>query len=537
MADIPGRPAGASTVPQPVGLPPEAGAGSEPYRPLSLLALMAFVLGAGYAGLVVLGGVAGFASRHSRLFGLLLLAAVLLGPLLAVLRRDRRSGRMLTGSLWAIGVLLTILGLGGLIAYSGSSPWQLPGTLWPMPLAAIVLAWLAGSRIRASEGTLSGTALARWGLGLSLFFGLNYAAYTLSNNLALVQQSSQATEEFLELIQKGDLQQAFLRTLPQRSRPSAGADVRRILEVEHNVARGPQDAGPWATFTRTNYVRLIELGGAETTWTLTSNEPATFDRGSSHLTLLYDLVSPLGKFTLQVVTTGQETIDETGGLRRRWHIDLPGTQLVGFGETSAQRKVLDVAKRVAHDASRVWLESLRDGNVDYAYLKTLPTTQRHLQARGSLLDAPAVAVLTGVGSMGAFAAGREGQQAYAAGRKRFRTAALLDSGDFWADDSVRGPILREVRALFAGTPSLVRDASPLPIDVPRYRVEGNEIHLRIPARLMMADNTRPLYQAEAEIELVGPATGDRLVPEQFRVVKLHLIRGQTAVDPKAGPRG
>src|SRR5438094_859508 len=86
---------------------------------------------------------------------------------------------------------------------------------WPgAPVAAVLCCWIARGQIQRSEGTLSGSALAGWGIGLTLVFGLNYLAYYASTTFAIRQQAREFTREWLEMLKQGKVDEAFLRMIP-----------------------------------------------------------------------------------------------------------------------------------------------------------------------------------------------------------------------------------------------------------------------------------------------------------------------------------
>src|SRR5437660_3385416 len=114
-----------------------------------------------------------------------------------------------------------------------SRRWVLPGWTLVVPVAAAVLSWVARARIRGSEGTLGGAALTTWGLGLSLFFGLNYALYLTATFLAVRQQASDFAQEWLAELRQGHLDRAFLLTI-RPPRPAANAGLREEIELRYN---------------------------------------------------------------------------------------------------------------------------------------------------------------------------------------------------------------------------------------------------------------------------------------------------------------
>ena len=87
MAETSERPTGVTPAPLQTAAPPPSlpGAEAEPYRPLSLLAIGAFALGALYAFMVVLGGLAIFATRYPTL---LLLLVALVGAIILARQED-----------------------------------------------------------------------------------------------------------------------------------------------------------------------------------------------------------------------------------------------------------------------------------------------------------------------------------------------------------------------------------------------------------------------------------------------------------------
>src|SRR5262249_28258902 len=150
-------------------------------------------------------------------------------------------------------------GLGSLVAFSGSNPVFWPLYCLPLALASLLCAWMAASQIRSSENALRGLALAPWAAGLSLFFGLTCLAYYASIHFAVRTQARACAGECLTLIQDGKIQDAFLVTLSHKARPAPGADVRDVLEIQHNTPGGPGGSGAYSTFTRDGYVRLLQM--------------------------------------------------------------------------------------------------------------------------------------------------------------------------------------------------------------------------------------------------------------------------------------
>ena len=539
MAETSGQSSGSPPLPSvlPPVAPPPPVERQEAYRPLSLLAILAFVLGVLYSFLVILGGVVAFAVRYPRWLGILVVLALLLGPVLAVLRGDNRFGRLASLSGYSLAVLLTLLGLGGLVAYSGSTLWGLPGTLWFVPVAAVVLALLARSRIQAAEGTLGGEQLARWGLLSSLIFGLIYSAYLTSNTLAIRSQAQACGEEFLESIRKGEILQAFALSIPARNRPS-GAQLRSTLETLHNTPRGPNEGGMLSAFTQAAYVRLLQQAGPEARWVLESTNDS-FDRGNYQVTLRYRVTTPLAQFTVFIGTIGQEQFSSEAVQRRQWHIDINRT-----GEDSSLRKPgpefeqvnrqIDAARRFLND----WVALLRDRKVQGAYLETQPLSEREPLAGAILFEAPAVLAVTGLGPPGAYRADQQARATLQQGLKSFEQGNILDVSDFYADSKLKELILSQVRELFQPKPVRLFDIAMQSAEIPLFKRENGRLQVQFPGRITVIDpttgTTRPSYRLEFEAVAVGPDRKD-VKPMDFQLQTLRLTRGQTPSPEQAPP--
>jgi hypothetical protein len=482
------------------------------------------------------------ATRYPRLFALLVVAAPLVGAQVALLGKRRGAGSVATSAALGLLALAVVLGLGGLLAYSGSNPWLLlEGAGWLLVGAAVVLCWMARSRIAASEGTLGGAALAGWGLTLSLCFGLVYGAYLSSSTFAIRGQAKQLAEEYFAEIARTDdpdsLYRAFSLMLPVTGRPKS--DLRAGIEIGYNTPGDAQGKmlGMFSRFRTHRLVRLLRFGDATATFNRT--EQSSFNRGAYDVVLVYDLDTPLGKYEIQVGTTGQE-VSDASGTRRQWQIvhsqtvvlrDLGRTPLGARYEAS-----LPVANQVAHE----WAIKARLGYPG-AYLDTLDAKQRALQNSGAILQAPAMVAATGLGFPGSVAASREGVEAYTKGVAEYRKGKLLDSRDFFAaGEKARKQMLAEVTAAFQQNARIEGDLSLAESGgYPGFVENGDESEFSFPAK--MATRARgkdhPAYVIELEVVVTGPAANPRRPVSEYRVSKIRLIRGQAAPEGRGGPGG
>jgi hypothetical protein len=538
MADTSERPTNVTAAPLPAAdLPPADRPGDEPYRPLSLLALAGFALAAVYAFLVVLGGLVPVATQYPRLCALLAVAAPLVGAQAGLLSRKRSAARVAGAAGAGLLALLVVLGVGGLLAYSGTNPWLfLSGAGWFVVAAAALVCWMARSRIAASEGTLGGAGLANWGLALSLVSGLIYAAYLSSNTFAVRGQAREVAEEFIKLIaDKNDpdsLLKAFQLTLPAQSRQTA--DLRRVIEVQHNVTQDPSGRmpGAFSQFRNSQYVRLIRMGADKVSFERVNM--SEYERGAYRVGLIYRVEGPYGAVFVQVGTQGTEVTDETG-TRRRWQVMTEGCKADEY-RPNELAKQLDAGSRVAHDVVNAWMEQVRQGDTLTGYLFSLSEAERARQFGAAALTTPALPAVAGVALPGALAATSETREGLAKGQADYRAGKLIDTKTeafFAAPDNPRAKnptqhydqMLAEVKTLFSGErPNLefVQAGQPPAIAV----ADGRTTYLfpvRITTRAKGPEH--PSYMIESEVEVVAPPAG-KSGSRDYRIRSLRLIRGQ-----------
>jgi hypothetical protein len=512
------------------GLPATQG-GADPYRPLSLLALAGFLLAALYAILVTVGGLAVFAQYHPTLLKLLLVlvptGAIVLAMMIGI--RGTSGIAVFTGK--AVVWVVVVLGLGNLVAYSGSNPWMMPHSLlaWALVGAAALTCWGARARIAASENTLSGLALARWGLGLSLFFGVFYGLYLAGNIVAVRNQARDTVDEFLKLIAKDDLMQAFVRTLPQGSRP-VGPDSRDEIELKYNTpaASGSRE-GPFSAFCRTDIVRLVELGGEQTRFEPGSIEQ-DFDKERYRMVLNYKISGPVGTYDAVISAIGMAV---GGSGKRQWHVDPSGIRVIFKPPNDENVQDLFKTGLAAHSFVRDWaMRKVRMGDLDEAYMDTVPPEQREKQRNDCLLAFPATGALTGVSCV---PLRTSASKAYLEGRQAFAEGSLLIDKEIWprSGQRIRDEVAN-VRKLFAGTLSTYITELEVPLaNIPRIEASGKQAVVGITCHILFRrpEGGPPVYSIECEAAVEVPIASMPMA-SQMRIRSLRLLRGRTVTPPK-----
>src|SRR5262249_14159315 len=226
-------------------LVPERPAEPDVYRPLSMLALAAILVGGGYAVLMTLVTLVAFFKGFTLFLGL-----------------------------WTLFFPV----LGALLAYAGSQ------------------------HIQRSEGVLGGLALTTWAWRLSVFFGLGYVAYYGATYLAVSLQAENFTKEWFEKIHQGKINHAFLETIEPAKRKS---DQPFVDDAEHMFSRYGMSIGrrkgPLIGFQELDVVRLLQEEGPDVQIKSQGVKSLEFEKGGFQVVLTYQLTTPEGVFDYQLM--------------------------------------------------------------------------------------------------------------------------------------------------------------------------------------------------------------------------------------------
>jgi hypothetical protein len=461
-------------------LPPESAA--EPYRPLSLLAAGAFALAAVYA---------------------------------------------------------LIIGGGGLYSLFTHTPLLLPVMLFGVPLVSVVLAWMARTRIQESEGTLSGLALAKWALTLSTLFGLVYAAWYVATALAVRQQARTFAEQWLKDLTQGKLDQAFWLTKVPRP-ATAPADLRRTLEMRYNSAPGLPSQGTPSGLALADYVRLMQMGGSDTTIEFHGFDNWGLDKGDYLVGMTWQLRTPLAAFLLHVTVKGSESRTKPREFEgRQWQVVLDRTGIVNAeGKQSASaiefsKEGPELAGFVARGKNLAmnWLRTVGETRLERAWLETLGPAERKAWSvtKASRANVPALALGSSYFQAGA---GRE-----AISWSSFINGNLIrgEKDGFWAaDESIRQNVLTSVKNMFApgGQHYKAMVQGPEGQYIPIFSLDGKRLRVEFDCFLGFDRGEQVPLLIETRVVVVFEPEGldpnKELDPNTatWRVESLDLLRGK-----------
>jgi hypothetical protein len=435
-------------------------------------------------------------------------------------------------SLFALGALVLAaayaltVAVGVLISLLNHTPLLLP--LWTLliPVGTALCCGFARYRIQTSEGTLSGLPLTTWGLGLSLLFGLGYAAYYTATFLAIRNQAQDSVQKWLQELREGHTEKAFWLTVP----PSARTEGRQELEIQFNTpaATGnPTNRGPYSNFVSADFVRLLTLGGDQTTTRFDGVEEWGWEKDGFLVKLRYQVTTPYATFPLIVATHGMDSRsrDKPG---RQWTILMPSSQTDGQPRFTEEGETLMKQGRSSSEFTQIWVQAVNRDGLANGYLLTLPVDERVRQVR--------IARRFGLLAVAGFGALLDNEsRAFTDGLLKYQQGNLVqaDSPTFWADATQREAIISAVKKLFDPQHNeKPLELRPLQVMIPDVRREGDDVCVRQDIRLTLKRGPNdPPFLVDASLVLVENPN-DRKAG--WRVKAIELVRGRTAA-PAGGP--
>ncbi|HVS39763.1 MAG TPA: hypothetical protein VMS17_29670 [Gemmataceae bacterium] len=258
--------------------------------------------------------------------------------------------------------------LGGVVALFNHTPMLLPIWTLAIPIAAAAVCWAARTRIRKSEGALSGARLAMWGVGLSLIVGLLYTAYYAGNYMAVTAQAKSFTDQWLDLLKKDQLDRAFMYTLAPEERPADDAGLRDSLELNND--RGGPNGGQLTSFRGSELVRQFQQDAGKADLQFLGVSSWEYNHGSYTVAVAYRVAT--AAMTVDVQVTAVATDDQNG--ERQWR--AMETHYLKNPAFTSEGDRMALLTGQARDFAQQWLDNIVGSHPDQAYLQTLPPTER-----------------------------------------------------------------------------------------------------------------------------------------------------------------
>jgi len=440
---------------------------------------------------------------------------------------------------FAIGMLYAlIVTVVGIVAFRNATPEFL--SYWSLlPIIAAVLCVLAWVQINRSEGTLAGAALAKWGLVVSITFGLGYAAFSTATYLAVADQADAFAQQFFNELKQNKVNAAYLLTQETSVRQGVQPEDDQAMEIRFN-AGGDNAPGPsLGRFRNSDLARILRQGGPETKMSPLGISDWSYKNGYK-VRRQYAISNEEGKgvVDLSVLSTDSRNRDFP---KREWAVILLET-----GLRSWERTDLGVERDLQRQNTKKfldrWAEFVTSGQLELAFLMTLPEDERGKTHKEFMAQRAAAALA--VCSMPARTDMSTVLLAYPALDSQFTREVYLKG---FYDFATRGLIFEENKVAIDDQPTLKVLKEKLPLlfrpgfegaPSPMIKVIGclqptvndKPGKLGFPNRCQI--NVTPQYRCDVTILVEGsdkwPTPGSKHSPG-WRIARMQVLSGTDVV--------
>jgi hypothetical protein len=440
-------------------------------------------------------------------------------------------------ALYAVVVLI-----GAAVALFGRTPWLMPGWTFALPVAALFVCWVAGTRIRDSEGSLSGQAFATWGIRLTILVVLTYGAYYTATFFAIRGQAVERADDFFEQLKQGQNEQAFLMAMgiPAKDvKDMDSAKLRNEIEARFNNPKAQPGVGSmggeYTRFLQSHFVRFIAMDGPKANITLRGVNDWAHNKDGYQVVLKYYIETTMAVFEMDVVTVGRDPKPgEPKG--RQWGVRLPrdpGAESLKW--TQRGKEIMDGTVKTAQQFANSFTERVNQNQWLEAYLETLPPSERsRMQKSLSALPFLMASPMAGLSSLGLVDANC---RAFLASEKTLESSKLirLDDKTFWAGKQQRAEIIQRVLDTFKVGP---QGRSPFNLQLqsalPLIREREGKTEVVFDAGLMYLDSSaKPQYTVQGQLIVAAEGSDAKHAPSAWYVESINAESGRTPPEPPA----
>jgi hypothetical protein len=259
-----------------------------------------------------------------------------------------------------------VVGALAVVAFSSGQTLFLPVWLVLFPAIAVACALIARLQIRRSEGTLSGGALATWAWWLGTLFGLGFLAFYFATYLAVTKQAKDFSEVWLSKLREGKMTEAFLLTQEPAVRKFDKASDKEAILERYGVMPLRARKGPLAAFEDRDVARIFLQGGPKTQFSSLGAKNWQYDKGGYKVWQTFLIVSPLGAWDVQVTVQSAEGPEFEG---RQWFVSLNDCAVTGKTD-SPLGMAIDYFRKQSRSFLRDWIFKLADNRGEDAYYDT-----------------------------------------------------------------------------------------------------------------------------------------------------------------------
>jgi hypothetical protein len=208
----------------------------------------------------------------------------------------------------ALAFVLGVVVLGGIALWTGL-PMVLPGFLG-LAAAGFGVSLAGWLHVRRAEGARAGLALARWGMGLSLVFGVAYTAYVVAKDLAVRLEAQAFADAWLAKLIRSEVESAFLETRPPDQRQGDDPGDRVRLEARYGAVELPR-------FRQQQLVQQLSQWGSATSFECQGVRRWSYVGAGYHVELSYRIHAPDGDHDLLLAVYG---VAPAGMAQRQWQV-------------------------------------------------------------------------------------------------------------------------------------------------------------------------------------------------------------------------
>lgn len=205
---------------------------------------------------------------------------------------------------------------------------------WSLVLAVVGggVSYYALVCVRNSEGTLAGEGLSRTGLWLAGIVGLGYVAFYLGTGYAIQTQANAFLMEegqdggFFPALVKGEVNRAFLMTLPYYQRSEVNPDDIKAMETRFDVPNpmNPDPSGSLTRFREHEIVQTILQAKGDVKVTPLGVKKWSREKDGYEVARNYRISTP--ELHMDITTLVKSTDSDAPGSPRKWYMYWPAAE-------------------------------------------------------------------------------------------------------------------------------------------------------------------------------------------------------------------
>ena len=237
-----------------------------------------------------------------------------------------------------------------------------------LPAIGLVMAILARSHVKNSEGTRIGLKLANASWWVCVLGGAGFGAYLYANAFVLERESAVVADKFFNELKAGQIERSFLYLVPPEERDRSPPDAGEVFAVAYAKSG-------FFEFKRHDIVRLLRRHKGGVTIERVGVKDIKQEGGAFHATHVYKMDCPEGTFEVLVKMTATEP--RRGGKpiwqipnRPAPNISVKLTELSEFGRLTVE------LEQEAEQFARMWALHMAQHHPIMAQGMTVPEEQR-----------------------------------------------------------------------------------------------------------------------------------------------------------------